>query len=525
MNCTWHFNHQVSLICIASHQCQQRKLCIECLYNHGVDLKQTVPIDKFEETLVKKKKESKLDEQSKLLDQRKSILSKIETIIKEIQEGLAKTIKQIYDMIELENQKYINLLYGNLNLAQSSNTELENLVQIFHNKLDLRSAEKNQYIAKLDNLENQLNLVAEAFNEKIKKEMNQFNLIDFFSKMFEEVESFINSKTNEQVQHTQQPLIQSFKYEIIKDKSIKEEKRCRVFTVSKDGSIVAIGCNKHIKLYQFNQGIMKQTHILKAHKNNVNTLNFIQKSNQLISGDDAGSIVIWQSNNNSQWNPLETIKIHNDYISCLILDNWENFFVSCSYDTTIKFWIKQNQWICQQTIPDHTSKVYQISINDQQDKVISCGKDNEIFVIEYSQQSKIWMLIQKIKVDCYGKRLCFINNNLFTFQPCNSNLMHVYEMNKVSREFAKTQNITINQGKDNFSFFPQQFIKQKQILVNKHSKYVYFLRKTEKDGFKVEQSIPFKTDELFGQLSDDGEYFISWDISSKVIQIRKYMEE
>ncbi|CAD8096626.1 unnamed protein product [Paramecium sonneborni] len=55
INCTQHINKQVSLTCISPHNCQcQRKLCIECLYAHGVDIiKQTVLIGRFGEIVIK----------------------------------------------------------------------------------------------------------------------------------------------------------------------------------------------------------------------------------------------------------------------------------------------------------------------------------------------------------------------------------------------------------------------------------------------------------------------------------------
>ncbi|CAD8111320.1 unnamed protein product [Paramecium sonneborni] len=402
-------------------------------------------------------------------------------------------------------------------------------------------------------------LMAKPYNTQLElffPKFDSFNFIDLQklqSQIFEEVKPLINQKINEkdqfklqsnsnsqsfiqsqQSQSIEQPQIkyttpelnlQQFKYQIIKDYSIQEAQRCRAIAIKKDCSIVAVNCDKLIKIFQFKQGAMKQIQILNEHKNNVTTLNFMQKSNQLISGDYVGNIVIWQKNNNNQWNPSQKFKGHSDYINCLILNSNEDLFISCSDDKIIKFWIKQNDWTYQQSITNHTGSVYSISLNDQQDTVISCGIDKMILVIEHSEQFKRWFVIYNITVDFYGKRLCFISNNLFTFQPNDGNQMHVYEMNSVSKQFTKTKEITINQGFDDWQLFPQQYNKQKQILVNKHGEYVNFIKKTEKDGFKVEQSIQFNTNELFGQLSDDGEYFISWDGTSKQIQIRRYREE
>ncbi|CAD8214520.1 unnamed protein product [Paramecium pentaurelia] len=414
----------------------------------------------------------------------------------------------------------------------------------------------DQSFDKINNLIDQLLIIDTPIckfnNTKLElslPKLNQFHLIDqsqFQSNILQELKPLINSKIKHQVQfklqshqQNQTSLIQSsqqsiksqfnikpFNYQLISNNSIKQQQDCNCIAINKDSSIVAIGCNdKQIKIYEFKQEMMKQIQVLNVNSDYVYTLNFMQQSNQLISGDSGGSIVIWSRNNNYQWNSSQTINGHSSYINCLILNKNEDLIISSSGDKTIKFWIKQNEWNCQQTITDHTSSVYQISLNDQQDKVISCGSDNKILVIEYSEQSKRWIVIQNINVDCYGYRLCFINNNLFTFQPCNGNLMHVYEMNSVSKQFTKTKDITVNQGNDSSSLFPQQFIKQKQILVNKHDKYVNFIRKTEKDEFKVEQSIQFNTNTLFGQLSDDGEYFITWDDQSEEIQIRKYREE
>ncbi|CAD8214952.1 unnamed protein product [Paramecium octaurelia] len=58
----------------------------------------------------------------------------------------------------------------------------------------------------------------------------------------------------------------------------------------------------------------------------------------------------------------------------------------------------KSEWVCQQTITDHTGRVYQISLNDQENKLISCDQDNSILVIEYSKQSEKWIVIQKQKL-------------------------------------------------------------------------------------------------------------------------------
>ncbi|CAD8101530.1 unnamed protein product [Paramecium primaurelia] len=250
----------------------------------------------------------------------------------------------------------------------------------------------------------------------------------------------------------------------------------------------------------------------------------MKKSNQFISGDKSGSIMIWSYNNN-QWNCSQKINGHTNWIQCLIMNNNEDLFISSSNDKCIKFWIKQQEWICQQTINNHTSSVYQLSLNEQQNQVISCGYDKQILIIEYSEYQKKWIILQTIKVDCYGSRICFIDDNLFTFQPCDGNLMYVYEMDSGNKQFTKTKDITVNQGDDFYALFPQQYIKQKQLLVVKHGYYINLIRKTQNNQFKVEQSIQFGEKLIYGQMSDNGDYLIIWDRSSEEIQIRKCIEQ
>ncbi|CAD8125164.1 unnamed protein product [Paramecium sonneborni] len=388
--------------------------------------------------------------------------------------------------------------------------------------------------------------------------VDQLNIIgqaEFISKIIKEVKPLIKSKMKDEVQiknqsqHQQQSLInqqqsqQQFKqqnqiespsqfnlkpftYQIIQQNSIKQDKQCYAVAFNKNSSIVATGCDNQIKIYEFKQGILKLNQILNQHKTDVHILKFMKQSNQLISGDQ-GSILIWSYNNNS-WICSQTIQAHNNWIRCLIMNNNEDLFISSSDDYLIKFWVKQNDgWISQQTITDHSNSVYQLSLNEQQNQIISCGRDSQILIIEQIELNKNWIVKQKIKVDCYGYRLCFINDNLFTFQPYQGNLMYVYEMNRVSKQFTKLKDITLNQSNsdDYGGLFPQQFIKQKQLLVNKHYQNINLIRFTQNVKFKVEQSIQFDTYSIYGQLSDDAEYLITWDKQSKEIQIRRFTEK
>ncbi|CAD8214476.1 unnamed protein product [Paramecium pentaurelia] len=140
-----------------------------------------------------------------------------------------------------------------------------------------------------------------------------------------------------------------------------------------------------------------------------------------------------------------------------------------------------------------------LSLNQQQNKVISCGQDEQILIIEQSQQDSKWIVIQKIKVETHGKRICFINDNVFTFQPDGIEQMH----------YLQTKNILVKGGDDQW-FFPQQHIKSKCLFINRNGKYVNLIRTKENGEFKTEQSIEFRHIRLYGCMSNDGQYLIIW---------------
>ncbi|CAD8191342.1 unnamed protein product [Paramecium pentaurelia] len=125
----------------------------------------------------------------------------------------------------------------------------------------------------------------------------------------------------------------------------------------------------------------------------------------------------------------------------------------------------------------------------------------------------------------YGYRVCFIDNNMFTFSQRDKEQISVFEMNPNNKQFTKIRDITIKSGKDNVSRFPKQYINSKCILVSKNGEYVNLIRKQQNGEFRTEQSIHFGINSLYGVMSDDGEYSITWDDKSNIIQIRRYKEQ
>ncbi|CAD8097019.1 unnamed protein product [Paramecium primaurelia] len=318
---------------------------------------------------------------------------------------------------------------------------------------------------------------------------------------------------------------QTFTFELMNENSIKQQDVCFAIAINKDYSIVVAGCDKQIKVFELKESKLNQLQLLSEHQLHVQTLNFMKKSNHFVSGGNDKTIIIWQMNHNNQWTCQHKLDGHSSGICTLILNDNENLIVSGSYDSSIKFWNKQNGWLCQQTIKVHTNSVFQISLNETQDKLVSCSGDSQILVIEYSQKDQIWTVIQMIQVEQNGYRLSFVDDNQFAFQPSSKEQMHVYEINSSNQQFVKTKQITVKSDSNTCEdLFPQQYIQSKCLLVNKNGQNINLIRKKLNGEFETVQTIQFDHHYIFGQLSNGGEYLITWDFTSKEIQIRKCKE-
>ncbi|CAD8069663.1 unnamed protein product [Paramecium sonneborni] len=460
----------------------------------------------------------------------------IETCQKDIQQEIEVSYKGINDFIDklftssdqhivLTPQSTFNIKFKTLEIPSNLKIQENELIQEIRPivKAIVQSEVQKKEVL-LNQIYSQIELVQEKSNS--------------YEEKLREYESIIQIKEEEiqqiQMRQQQQQIIaqgqfkqnlNSFQFSFMEAISIKQDNWCCAITINEDNSIVIAGCDNQIKVYELKSGKLNQIQILSEHSKRVFTLNFMKQSNHFVSGSEDNTIIIWQMNQNNLWTCQQILNGHSSYICCLLVNNNEDLIISGSQDKSIKFWDKQKGWLCKQIIYDHTNWVFSLSLNEQQDLLISCSEDSKILIIEQSQKDKKWKVVQKIKVDQFGYRLCFIDNYQFVFQPRANDQLHIYEIND-NKQFVKAKQIQV-QTRSNccYCLFPQQYIKLKGILVNKNGDKINFIRKKLSGEFIVEQYIELGNCHLYGSLSDDGEYLITWDYSSKEIQIRKCNEK
>ncbi|CAD8069657.1 unnamed protein product [Paramecium sonneborni] len=399
-----------------------------------------------------------------------------------------KLCQEVQEIIQTKVKKQIKIKQESLKQVQKKQVQ-EQVQEVKHN------------------LEQNFEYCKKEFKQQIEQKLQD-----------KETQQQLKSQQNiQQSQIIYQPIHQSsqkpFTYQHMEQYSVQQNERCLAIAINKDCSNLLAGCNSQIKVFEFKQGILKQF------KYQVTI-----KQSQFISASDDNSIIIWKNNFNNKWIQQQRLEGHGSGISCLIVNNNENIIISGSQDNTIQFWIKKNEWLWNQTITDHTDWIYGLSFNQQQNKVKSCGSDKKILIIQQSLQNKEWSVTQEIIVAQDGYRICFIDNNIFTFQPYNGEQLSIFGMNSTNKKYEQIKAISVQCGSDGNCLFPQQYIIQKCMLMSKSDQYVNLIRKKQNGELVTEQSIYFGTYDLYGVMSDNGEYLITWDKKSNQIQIRKYQE-
>ncbi|CAD8207858.1 unnamed protein product [Paramecium pentaurelia] len=130
----------------------------------------------------------------------------------------------------------------------------------------------------------------------------------------------------------------TFDYQLLEQNSIKEPEWCFSFAFNKDSTILAVGCQSYIKLFEFTNERVSLNQIL-MNTDFVRSIYFMKKSQNLISGGEDSSILVWQKNQDHQWFIYQKLLGHSKPIKHIIMNQNEDLIISCSSDKTIKFWV------------------------------------------------------------------------------------------------------------------------------------------------------------------------------------------
>ncbi|CAK70308.1 unnamed protein product (macronuclear) [Paramecium tetraurelia] len=315
-----------------------------------------------------------------------------------------------------------------------------------------------------------------------------------------------------------------FSYELMKENKRKSIGCCS-FAFNNDSSIIVAGLdNGTIQIFELINELMKEKQIIKNHTEAVYCLQFMPKTNQFVSGSADASLIIWSMNDQQEWFKSSKLLGHTGIMMCLIIDNSENMIFSGNSDRSIKIWDKQQNYQCIQTFDEITGEVQSLSLNSRQDMLISSVEySDQIYV--YEKYHNQWRFYKIISVKPWGYRLCFIDEIRFAFQPFASQFMEIYELKRDAKVFTQIKQVSVLPSSQCDALFPQQFIKQKSILITKNGQFVNLFRIMPNNTIQSQVPIKFCDVQIYGALDKNGEYLITWDATSQQIQLRKYKEE
>ncbi|CAD8101900.1 unnamed protein product [Paramecium sonneborni] len=325
--------------------------------------------------------------------------------------------------------------------------------------------------------------------------------------------------------------LESFAYELI-PKMTRKNQFCSAIAINQNNKIVIVEERGKIKVFNLSNEALKLIQIIQLFGYSINTINFFKQQQFIVIASCMGDIIFRSSILQSNQKFLMKIKDNITSINCLLLNSpQEDLIITGSNDYAIRFYqskqLSSMCWKCSQTITEHLNKVQGLSLNQEGTKLISCGSDLKIIIMEGSNKNK-WIVKQKIQTESIGFRINFITNDTFIFQEKSYYLLSYYIFNSKQGQFYRYRKFQVEGSQQScYNLFPAIYLNQKQLLLLKNGKYLNLIRFINSPSgsqdfeFTLIQTIHFDTGQIFGTLSEDGQFLITWDHNSYEIQVRK----
>ncbi|CAD8175684.1 unnamed protein product [Paramecium pentaurelia] len=396
----------------------QRLLCVECVENSQIDgkiygLKKI--ISQMEENQIKK-----------FENVEKIIMIQIQQF-----ESLQSVVDQIKQTVMQQLNQLINIMMGWIkNLQQQGQQQYK---YSFFEELELMILSQTKVDSTSQKLINEIQKINISSTQKLYSKLEYFKQFEEYNKckellscfdidwqLLKQIESKLSSQTPQKNQNDEYIL--------------PYNDSCYAIAINKDCSELVAGSDSKINVFEYKQGLLTSIQTLQEHQNRVNILKFMKKSNQFISGSVDQFIIIWQKVQNNLWSLKYKLIGHSSIIYCLVLNYDEDLIISGSNDKSIRFLDKEQLMVMQ--LSNYRS--YQFSIWTKFELIIK------------------YISILLIKNELQNRRSKLNNMDI-------DEKLLVYEMNQ---QFKKIKDIPVMCKTDGCCLFPQQYIDSKSILVS-----------------------------------------------------------
>ncbi|CAD8215482.1 unnamed protein product [Paramecium octaurelia] len=204
----------------------------------------------------------------------------------------------------------------------------------------------------------------------------------------------------------------------------------------------------------------------------------------------------------------------------IIFHQNEDLLFSGSYDKSIKVWkvdFNQNQLIFLYSLDKHNDEVMSLSLNQSEDKLVSCADNqNQIIIWERRQNNQFeFKYFVKQSIQEKGLKVKFIKDNQFIWITGGKEIdkLYVFEIEQGIFQENKDKTIQLianNQNVDEYRF-PIVYNKERNLILVRHKTYIYIIREINDAKYKIYHQLNCETIGIFGTITNNGQYLVYWD--------------
>ncbi|CAD8125975.1 unnamed protein product [Paramecium sonneborni] len=313
-------------------------------------------------------------------------------------------------------------------------------------------------------------------------------------------------------------------YKINRELPIQENETYKAIAFQIQSQILIVGLNNLIKVFKLEEQTFTQQQVIKNHSGDVCCLLFLQNDNSFISGSLDKSLIIWFWDKKGQIYKCKQIlksAVEQKYI---IINKQENLLVSGG-NNLISFWIYQNsQWLQKQSLNFNSNSIFGLNFNPSQQLIATYSQNHKIILIKNKKNKteNYWFVSLQINIYNFTPSICFIQDFIILFQTINQTSLGLIKINFHANEIEYQTKILINRVCDEQTTFLMQFNQSKKVVINQTGSFLNLILIIQENQVLHHQEISFKSKYISGFMSTDGEFLITLDQDSKIIQIRKY---
>ncbi|CAD8098323.1 unnamed protein product [Paramecium primaurelia] len=330
---------------------------------------------------------------------------------------------------------------------------------------------------------------------------------------------------SEQKQLEQDQLMNDQQVEVkLIDDSNSQTSQCYAIVFDKNGSIMISTCINHIKIWNFDQGILKLTTSYQKHTDAVNCLVYSKQNNYFISGSRDKTIICWQQINQKEWICSQPYQKHDEWVNCLMLNKQEDQLISGGGDKKIIVWqvnFMKNELTFLYSLDKHGNSVKSLSFNQSESLMASCGYQ-EFIIWEKGIEDKWELKFNQSLLSICGYKILFTNDQQLLWVPLDKyiNDLLVYEMENGVFKLNSNKTITLirNHECEDKSNFPIIHNKDRSIILVRHKHEIYMIKELNDGTFKIIKSLKCQSEESSGTMTNNGQYFVFWEKKSAKYQ-------